>query len=384
MNRSGMQRWLAVPAILAGLLLSVTGCAAGTRASSWTGLNAAGETLYAADLEQARALNAETGETIWTFPQDPEESDKGAFHAAPAVGDGRVFTTSQMRGGGIFSERENTVWALDSETGDEQWRFEGGSGRYVEGGAVSDGVFVIGNSDGNVYALDAESGTLKWTFETGHHVWATPLIASDTVYIGSMDRHLYALRLSDGGEKWSFRTKGAFASTPVLKDGVLYIGAFDDTFYAVDAETGVERWRFEGEDWFWGSPVIHGGRVYATDVRGVVYALNAENGEEIWRQKLVGDREQDVSVRAGPVLSEDGSRLFVSADNGTLYALGTTDNGSIIWSQIGEGRGLSRPIVRDSVVYQALIRGTYRVRALQVSDGRKLLWAHPPAEGQQK
>ena len=93
---------------------------------------------------------------------------------------------------------------------------------------MSDGVFVIGNSDKNVYALDVDSGDLKWQFETGHRVWATPLIEGDTVYIGSMDHHLYALRLSNGEELWKFAAPGggAFAGTPALQDGTLYIGTF--------------------------------------------------------------------------------------------------------------------------------------------------------------
>jgi outer membrane protein assembly factor BamB len=249
---------------------------------------------------------------------------------------------------------------------------------YVEGGALGDGVFVIGNSDGNVYALDTESGTLRWTFETDHHVWATPLIVSDTVYVGSMDRHLYALDLNTGEAEWAFQRKGAFASTPALKDGTLYIGAFNDAFYAIDAADGTERWHFEGEDWFWGSPVIYGGIVYAVDVKGRVYAFDAETGEERLLRSLVTDQGQAVPVRAGPSISEDGSQLFVSAESGTLYALDASD-GFVNWSRAAEGQGLSRPVVSDSLVHQSLILGNPRIRALQVEEGREA-WAFPPPE----
>lgn len=372
------RRWLLVLVVLAAVLLTTSGCGAGARASSWTGLTLVGDRLYAADFEQARVMDAITGETLWTFPSNPEETDRGQFYATPAVSDaGRVFVASQLSTGGFFSQRQSIVWALDAETGAELWRFEGASGSYVEGGALGDGVFVIGNGDGNLYALDVESGSLRWTLETGHRVWSAPLVVSDRVYIGAMDRHLYALDLDTGEVIWTFKREGAFGGTPALADGTLYIGAFDNVFYAVDAETGTERWHFEGEDWFWGSPAVYEDKVFAVDVKGRVYAFDTASGEQRWRRFLVTDQNEPVPVRAGPSVDEEGNQLFVTAESGTLYALDAAD-GSTNWQQPADGRGLSEPVVSESLVYQSLILGTYRIRALQVEDGREA-WVFPPA-----
>jgi outer membrane protein assembly factor BamB len=365
--------------MLAALLLVTSGCAGGVRASSWTGLTVVGNRLYAADLQQARAMDATTGDTLWTFPADPAENNQGLFYATPAVSDGaQIFFASQLTTGGFFSQRQSIVWALDAENGNEQWRFDRATGMYVEGGALGDDLFVIGNGDGNVYALDRESGSLQWTFETGHRVWATPLIVSETVYVGSMDRNLYALDLKTGEQKWVFEAGGAFAAEPALSAGTLYVGAFNDALYAIDAETGDERWRFQGEDWFWGSPAVHSETVYAADVKGRVHAFDAQSGNETWSKSLVTDQDQAVPVRAGVALSDDGSRLFVSAQRGTLYALDTAD-GFVEWSTPSGGQGLSQPVVGDSLVHQSLILGTSRIRALQVEDGREA-WAFPPPE----
>jgi len=338
---------------------------------SWTGLTVAGERLYAADLTQVVALNAADGELLWAFPEDPKEERRGVFYVTPAVGEEHVIVASQVPPSGFLGQPSNVVWALDPETGKELWHFDAASGQYIEGGALGGGVFVIGNSDGNVYALDMESGASRWEFETGQRVWATPLIASDVVYVGSMDRHLYALNLSDRELRWDFHTEGAFASTPALRDDTLYIGAFDDQLYAIDAHTGTERWRFASENWFWGSPVVYSDTVYAADVNGNVYAVDAETGAQIWHQPL------DAQVRAGPTLAEDGSRLFVGGQNGTLYALDAAD-GFVLWSVESEGQVLSTPVVSGSVVYEALIYGPYRIRALHVDNGREI-WAYPHA-----
>ncbi|MEA3342144.1 MAG: hypothetical protein U9R15_19440, partial [Chloroflexota bacterium] len=57
MNRFLTRRRYILLAILAALLLGASGCSGSAKATSWTGLTIAGDKLYAADLEQAQALN---------------------------------------------------------------------------------------------------------------------------------------------------------------------------------------------------------------------------------------------------------------------------------------------------------------------------------------
>lgn len=382
MNRLRIHRRIAFLALMV-LLLGLSGCGGGARASSWPGLTLVEDKLYVADLQQVRVMNAADGESVWAFPEEAENNARGVFYATPAVGGGHVFVASEITSGGFISQRENIVWALEAETGNYRWEFKDAAGQYIEGGALSEDntTFIIGNGDGNVYALDAESGDLKWTFKTEERVWATPLVVGDTVYIGSMDHRLYALSMDDGEMIWSFEANGAFAGTPALYDGVLYLGAFDDKLYAIDAESGEELWRFEGENWFWGGPAVEEDTVYATDVDGNVYALKADDGVQLWHQEL------GAAVRSGPTLGEDGTQLFIGTRDGTLYALDVED-GFVMWTDpstpgTGEGRVLSRPIVSESLVYKNIIYGTHRIRALHVENGREA-WVYPQVEEEQE
>jgi outer membrane protein assembly factor BamB len=384
LNRSWIYRLTLTLVVFSALLLGTSGCAGGSaRATSWTGLTVAGERLYFADLQQIAVINAADGDVLWTFPANPKEEQLGSFYVTPAVDETHVIVASEIPARGFLSQPTYAVWAIDPETHRDLWHFDDATAPFIEGGAIGDGIFLIGNSNGYVYGLDVETGAQKWPpFRTEHRVWATPLIVDDTVYVGSMDRHLYALRLSDGKELWRFPAggsmtdagpvKGAFASMPVLREDTLYVGAFDDRVYAIDAATGRERWRFEGENWFWGSPAVHNDVVYVVDVAGNVYALEADSGERVWYKPL------DAPVRAGPALAEDGSKLFIGSENGTLYALDTSD-GFVMWSREDEGQVLSAPVVDGSVVYESRVFGSFRLRALHVDNGRDI-WVYPPPE----
>jgi outer membrane protein assembly factor BamB len=382
LNRLRKVRWLLLLAVLAALLLGVSGCGS-VQASSWTGMTLVGEKLYVADLQMIQLLNAADGEPIDGIPEDWKDNFLGYFYVAPAVGEGYVIGAAQAPPRGLFAQAKNSVVKLDMETGAALWTFDEAKAPYIEGGVIgvtTDGgeeLFVIGNGNGTVYALDVRNGDVVWTFETGHRVWATPLIVDDIVYIGTMDHNLYALHLSNGEEIWRFSVEGAFASTPALQHGVLYIGAFDNRVYAVDAADGSEKWHFpqdgDGESWFWGSPAVDGSSVYAVDVKGNVYALDGESGEEIWHYNL------EVPVRAGAVLSEDGSTLLINSQDGGLYALDTAD-GARRWVAEGDGEGYVSAIVDGDTVYETRIRGSYRVRALELLDGGegyKELWVFP-------
>ena len=379
MNRIGKYRYpVGLAAALLLLLVVLSGCGGAAQATSWPGLTVVGGIVFTADLQQVQALDAETGESLWAYPVDVKEARRGLFYVTPAVDDEHVIVASSAPPSQFLGQPQNVIWALDRD-GREIWSYRGAKGQFVEGGAIGGGMFVIGNSDGNVYGLDLESGQLRWKFETGHRVWATPLIVSETVYIGSMDRHLYALNVSSGAEIWKFNAGGAFAGTPAMHNGTLFVGAFDNRFYAIEAKTGTEVWDepFEGGNWFWGSPAIYGDTVYAADVDGNVYALEAGTKEKLWEPVMLANEDgKTAHVRAGVALSEDGSTLFVSAEDGTVHFIKTSDGHEDPPIRI-EGDMYSDPVVSGTIVFQPVILGPNRILALRVENGREV-WAHPP------
>ena len=87
MNRLGKYRWAIVLTLGVLLLVTLSSCGGAVQATSWTGLVIVDDVVYAADLTQVQALDAETGETIWAYPVDPQEAKRRQFYVTPAVDD---------------------------------------------------------------------------------------------------------------------------------------------------------------------------------------------------------------------------------------------------------------------------------------------------------
>jgi outer membrane protein assembly factor BamB len=64
--------------------------------------------------------------------------------------------------------------------------------------AAIGGVVYVGSGDHNMYALDTETGSQRWRFATGNRIDSSPVVVDDTVYVGCRDDNLYALDTATG------------------------------------------------------------------------------------------------------------------------------------------------------------------------------------------
>ena len=189
--------------------------------------------------------------------------------------------------------------------------------------AVSDGVVYVGSKDNHLYAINANTGQEIWRFKTGDGVSLSPALFDGVVFVGSVsdgvvfvgarDNHLYAVNTNTGQEIWRFQTDSWIRSSPAVSDGVVYVGSDDNHLYAVNTNTGQEIWRFQTDSWIRSSPAVSDGVVYVGSDDNHLYALNTNTGQEIWRFKTGGD------VWSSPAVS-DGVVYFGSND-GYLRAL---------------------------------------------------------------
>ena len=281
------------------------------------------ETLYAVDTE--------TGEQQWIFDQP-----SGPIESSPTVVNGVIF----------FGSNEGNIYAVDAETGDKQWRFEAGGSVKSSPTVLNGTVYFGGGSD--VYALDSETGSEQWRFDTNEGIESSPSVADGTLFVGSgvgiigASGALHALDAESGDEEWTFTTPYEVRSSPTAVDGTVYLGS--DQMYALDVETGREQWRFENSSGIRSALTVADDTVFFGDGMGeTVYAVDTQTGEQEWIF------ETDGWVISSPTVA--GESIYIGSTDGNVYALDQA-TGSQQWRFKTNSETIgSSPTVVDGTVF---------------------------------
>lgn len=270
------------------------------------------------------SMPAEIGEELWSF----QTGD--AVFASP---------TLDSAGNIYFGSVDGKFYSIDAE-GNERWSVQ--TGDWVESTAAlssDESVVYFGSWDNNLYALNTESGAQDWIFQTGSLIFSSPAVADDgTIFVGGADGLVYAIS-ADGALQWSSFLGGELdSSIAISPSGHLYVGTTEGFIYALDIHTGEEIWSFE-------IPVEPGaigrvtsivsscaldgsGKLYFGSSNYFVYALNTGDGTLAW------NFETGAEVESSPTISIDGN-VLISSQDGLLYSL--SPEGSLVWSvDIGE------------------------------------------------
>jgi outer membrane protein assembly factor BamB len=208
------------------------------------------------------AFNADSGSTKWVVYL-------GQTYTSPAVDNKTVYVASSP-----------ALYALDAATGNTIWTYQLPLYSVNSSPAVGEGrVYAIAGSE-ELYALDAKSGALLWTYTSGDNTYFTnPAIANGIVYVG-MGNTFYALNASNGTVLWTLPLGSTEAA---ITNGIVYFGS-GGFLYAVDAMTGAQLWRFHGAQAI-NSQSVANEVVYANSYP-TVYALDAETGQLLWSHPI--------------------------------------------------------------------------------------------------
>ena len=220
------------------------------------------------------AVDPATGDEKWRFETG------GRIRSTPAVAEGRL----------VFGSGDGFVYALDPGTGEEIWRFRtagvdlnaedfGYDRRQISASpTIVDGVVYIGSRDASLYALDAATGDSLWSFEDDTSwVILSAAVTGDRVYSGrSSNTNLRALDRT-GAEMWVTATGGPVFASPVVAGETIVVGQGDGDLSAYDSHTGEERWSYRTGGGIWATPVVHDGRIYVGSDDGFVYAFETSD-----------------------------------------------------------------------------------------------------------
>ncbi|WP_158058152.1 outer membrane protein assembly factor BamB family protein [Halorussus halophilus] len=272
------------------------------------------------------AQNATTGAEAWN------RTDLSVAVGTPAVsGDTVYVSTETITSPPSYDVGKAGLFALDADTGETKWRFEGTTD-WETAPVLTDGA-VYGISNGTLYALDTETGEKRWSVETsagvnGYTGYGGLAVTDGTVYVTGADGTVTAYSTSDGSQQWNVSVPAASdMSGPAVSEGALYVTAQPNVVYRLSADDGGVEWRrpvrakFEDSEPNWISePAVTDGTVYVTsddhyedgdDERvGAVHALDVKTGTEDWQFRTAA------RLTSAPTVGEDA--VYVGGDYATV------------------------------------------------------------------
>jgi len=297
----------------------------------------------------------------WRFTS---EEEKGTFYAPPAeTNDGQL----------IVGGYNKVLYAINKDTGQQNWAFYEAQHNYVAKPLVTDDFIYAPCSDNTLYALTLD-GTLKWRFETEYPQWGTPVADGDVIYLSSMDHRVYALNAQSGDLIWKTEDlNGAIEGSPVVsEDGVIYIGTLGSSVVAVNSDDGSVIWQTPTTGWVFGSPVIDKDSIIFGDLAGIVYSLDREDGSINW-QVQPDTSEKKKAITEQLLLYQDA--LYFGTESGMFYSL-NPENGTINWSQSFDAKIFSTPVASDDLIVAALMSKESLLVGMGLDGSRK--WSYKP------
>ena len=251
------------------------------------------------------AVNAESGETLWTTtvfrsPREPMHRDNSPATPTPVVWKSQVYAVFAS-GIACVSADGKPIWTNRELT----FRSVYGIGASP---AVDDGILVVSNlmpTQGYVAALSCENGEVLWRHDMNDVPRNAPgcsrspqiieLNGLKTVLIWGYDG-ITGLSLASGKQLWSWPIdgdRGDMVSNVVIDDQQLYCSAhggltvFDKSQLAgCDAP---EMWRTRSRGPNVSSPVVCNGLLFFVTDQGIASCIDAYSGEKCWRTRLKGE-----------------------------------------------------------------------------------------------
>lgn len=232
------------------------------------------------------ALDAKTGEEVWTFARDESSVETYAD----------VTDSAALLDDVLFVPTSAGLWAFDVETGDEKVIFASS----VSTVAAADGVLYVGRVDSGDALVEAVNpdGSMSWRATLGDDVNVTAdlTVEDDTVYVvgeydggpsiggaqTGQDGKLYALSTADGSEQWTFDPEVEMAyfverdqaiTSPTVDGDSVFVGSDDRRVYELDASDGSERDCFETFGPVYGSSAVDSSTVYVGSSDGQLYGF---------------------------------------------------------------------------------------------------------------
>jgi outer membrane protein assembly factor BamB len=265
-------------------------------------------------------------------------------------GDGKIFP-------GSFLDQQI---AIDAKTGEVLWTTFTKTAMIFYG-SYADGKFVRGGSDDNtMYCFDADTGEVLWTYtaDTSGYFCSGTAIGYGMVYSPNKDGYIYAISLADGELVWRYKGPGTmlFPGMPTVADGKVYVTSGQNAEYGDESGSS----EFACLDAFTGDPIwtlpieAYAPRESVAIAYGYLYLIPGEVTEAV---DSTSGCEYDVEGHIIAIAStgvevdtEAWSMFRHDADRSSIGQSGP-ENLSLVWSFETNGAIVSSPSIVDGIVY---------------------------------
>jgi outer membrane protein assembly factor BamB len=322
---------------------------------------AAGGVIYTGDgLNNVLALNAKTGEIVWT-----KQVISNIFSVSLSEDASKLYVTTA-----ITTKPTATLYVLNPQTGELLWdNMVNGQSAIggIEGApAIADGKIFTGylqyEGHGGVTAYDAATGGLLWHWKVERFSpYSSITYSNGFIYVGFENKRIVCLNASNGQVAWSQILSDLPYSAPLAFDKKIFIGT-GSSLYALDARTGQIMWQktLEGITIGHSSVSVHDHILYVGSRESKVMAFTANEGNLLWTKDL-----QKGAIESSAIIDAKKKVLYIGTQQNWLYALSLKDGdikGEIQLSQDERGVWKSAPALHDGKLYiGALDKSLYAV-----------------------
>jgi outer membrane protein assembly factor BamB/predicted phosphodiesterase len=238
---------------------------------------------------------------------------------APVEVNGKVYIATAE----YYQRGENSIFALDAQTGEVLWKYMTGSP--VRNGLCFDqGYLLATDEDGVAHALLADSGHVVWKKDLGKKglpAYVSGSVANEGIYYTGSGNYLQAIRIHDGTSVWvngSWSGGEGSTSTHTLADDILLAGSNWRALYAHDKTSGKKLWEAtqEGLRFRSATPAFVQDTLFVTGNKSLI-KMNASTGE-IYTAFSV---EYDLQTAMQPIVTND------------MVIVGTATDGLVAFSR---------------------------------------------------
>ncbi|MDP2700029.1 PQQ-like beta-propeller repeat protein [Thalassospira sp.] len=256
------------------------------------------------------AIDAPSATVMWRVPVS------GPMRAAPTVRGGRVFAITV----------DNQTIALNAMTGETLWTHRGAAeGASFIGGAsptVDQGVVIAAYTTGELYALRVENGQVIWSDALAAagrtdavsaiaDIRGLPVIDNDLVIATGNSGLTVAIDLRTGFRVWELEAGGI--QSPWVAGNFVFMLSNTNDLIALQRKTGRVKWvtplprTDDDEPVVWTGPVLAGDRLIVGNQQGTVMAVSPYDG------KIIGTDEVSGPITLPPSIAGD-TLFFLTAD----------------------------------------------------------------------